>query len=252
MLKHAIQFVGAGPGDPELLTLKAHRLLSQCDVCVWAGSLIHPQILQALPPHAVCHDSAPLHLEQIIELMAQAYEKGLRVVRLHTGEPSVYGAIAEQMDRLDEQKIPYEQVPGISSFQAAAAALQVELTAPEVSQVVMLARVAGRTPVPADQELEKLAATRSTLCLYLSTPQLSSLCQRLIPFYGLECPAALVYKASWPEQKVFRGTLQTLPAQLEGQGIGATALILIGHALQRPLTVASRLYAADFAHGARP
>lgn len=251
-MKYPIAFVGAGPGDPELLTLKAHRLLTECDICVWAGSLIHPKILDALPAHAVRHDSAPLHLEQIVDLLRDGYERGLRVVRLHTGEPSVYGAIAEQMDLLDQSGIPYVQVPGISSFQAAAATLQVELTAPEVSQVVMLARVAGRTPVPADQELEKLAATRSTLCLYLSTPQLASLCKRLLPFYGPECPAALVYKASWPDEKVFRGTLESLPAMLEGQGIGATALILVGHALQRPLAVASRLYAADFAHGARP
>ena len=251
-MKHPIAFVGAGPGDPELLTLKAHRLLTECDVCVWAGSLIHPKILDALPAHAVQHDSAPLHLAQIVDLLRDGYERGLKVVRLHTGEPSVYGAIAEQMDLLDNAGIPYVQVPGISSFQAAAATLQVELTAPEVSQVVMLARVAGRTPVPADQELEKLATTRSTLCLYLSTPQLASLCKRLIPFYGPECPAALVYKASWPDERVFRGNLSTLPTQLEGQGIGATALILVGHALQRPLAVASRLYAADFVHGARP
>lgn len=251
-MKHPVQFVGAGPGDPELLTLKAHRLLSQCDVCVWAGSLIHPRILEALPATAVRHDSAPLHLEQIVELMRAAYENGQHVVRLHTGEPSVYGAIAEQMDQLDELGIPYEQVPGISSFQAAAAALRVELTAPEVSQVVMLARVAGRTPVPETQELERLAATRSTLCLYLSTAQLDSVCARLIPFYGAECPAAVIYKASWPDERVFRGSLTTLPELLQGTGIGATALILVGHALQRPLSVASRLYAADFAHGARP
>lgn len=247
-----VQFVGAGPGDPELLTLKAHRLLSECDLCVWAGSLIHPRILDALPPHAVRHDSAPLHLHQIVDLLREGYTQGKRVVRLHTGEPSVYGAIAEQMDLLDQYQIPYDQVPGISSFQAAAAALRVELTAPEVSQVVMLARVAGRTPVPADQELEKLAATRATLCLYLSTPQLASLCARLVPFYGPDCPAALLYKASWPDERIFKGTLSTLPALLENTGIGATALILVGHALQRPLSVASRLYAADFAHGARP
>jgi len=251
-MKHPIQFVGAGPGDPELLTLKAQRLLAECDLCIWAGSLIHPLILNALPAHASRYDSAPLHLEQILDLLVTGYAEGKRVVRLHTGEPSVYGAIAEQMDELDKLGIPYAQVPGISSFQAAAAALRVELTAPEISQVVMLARVAGRTPVPDTQELEKLAATRSTLCLYLSTPQLSSLCARLIPFYGEDCPAALVYKASWPEERLFRGTLKTLPNQLEGQGIGATAMILVGHALQRPLTKASRLYAADFAHGARP
>jgi precorrin-4/cobalt-precorrin-4 C11-methyltransferase len=172
------------------------------------------------------------------------------VVRLHSGDPSIYGAIREQMRELDALGIGYQVVPGISAFQAAAAALRTELTAPELSQTIILTRAAGRTPVPAAQELQRLAATRATLCLFLSVQRLEELAQTLTVEYGSECPVAVVYRASWPDEQVIRGTLGTIAAQVAVEGIGRTALIVVGQALAR-IGPASRLYDAGFSHGYR-
>ncbi|RMD78689.1 MAG: cobalt-precorrin-4 C(11)-methyltransferase, partial [Lentisphaerae bacterium] len=177
-------FVGAGPGDPELLTLKAHRLLTTARCCIYAGSLIAPEVIALLPEDCTKYDSAALDLNQTHTIIREHTAEGIDVIRLHTGDPAIYGAIAEQIRLLDRDGIAYECVPGISSFQAATAALKVELTAPEVSQTIILSRVAGRTPVPAEQELEQLAATRATLCLFLSIHKIDEICRRLIPFYG--------------------------------------------------------------------
>ena len=240
-------FVGAGPGDPELLTIKAERLLRGCAVCIYAGSLVSPAVLALLPPTAERHDSATLTLEEIIALCRDAQARGLDVVRLHTGEPALYGAIREQMRELDRLGIAYEVVPGISSFQAAAAALCAELTAPEVSQTVILTRTAGRTPMPGEQDLRALAATRSTLCIFLSVHKLEEVAATLAEFYGPACPAAVVFHASWPDQLVIEGTLADLAEKVATAGIRKTAMILVGHALARK-GAASKLYDAAFTH----
>lgn len=240
-------FVGAGPGDPELLTLKAARLLREARICIFAGSLVGPAIMELIPADAERHDSAEMNLEQIIEVCRQAQGRGVDVIRLHSGEPSIYGAIGEQMNALDALGIAYEVVPGISSFQAAAAALKVELTAPEVSQTVILTRTAGRTPLPAGQELERLAASRATLCIFLSTHKVGEIAGTLAAHYGAECPAAVVYHASRADQQVIRGTLADLPERVAASGIRKTAQVMVGWALARQ-GAASKLYDASFTH----
>jgi len=243
-------FVGAGPGDAELLTRKAERLLRSCRFCIYAGSLVSPEVLALIPADAEKHDSAALSLQQTIALCLKARERGLDVVRLHSGDPSIYGAIREQMDELDAAGIDYEVIPGVSSFQAAAAALRTELTAPEVAQTIILSRVADRTPVPPEQELGRLAATHATLCLFLSVHKLESIARTLTAHYGAECPAAVVYRASWPDQQIVSGTLADIAAKTAAARISKTALIFVGRALERGLP-ASKLYDASFSHGHR-
>ena len=245
-----IHFVGAGPGDPELLTRKGERLLRAAQVCVWAGSLVNPALLEFLPGECVAHDSASMDLEAIINVLAEAHRQGLPAVRLHTGDPSIYGAINEQMDRLDALGIPYQVVPGVSSFQGAAAALASELTAPEVSQAVLLTRVAGRTPMPAGQDLATLCAGKPTLCLFLSIDRCAEVCAQLAGIYGADCPAATVYRATWPDERILRGTLADLAAQVQAAGVTRQGLLLVGRALGRHAPV-SKLYDAAFAHGWR-
>lgn len=246
-----IRFVGAGPGDPELLTVRAARLLAECQVLVWAGSLVHPSIAALAPAGCRVHDSASMDLGEIVAVLVDAHERGLRAVRLHTGEPSLWGAIGEQIEELRRRDIPVEVVPGISAFQAAAAALGQELTRPEVAQAVVLARAPGRTPVPAGQEPEVFARTGATMCLYLSSGLLEGTVAKLVPEYGPECPAALVARASWPEQTVLRGNLRDIPAMAREAGIDRLAVLLVGPALAGGAPP-SRLYAAEFGHGWRP
>ncbi len=243
-------FVGAGPGDPELLTLRAHRLLASCRICVYAGSLVSPEVVGVVPADAEKHDSAGMTLEDMEEVFLRAKEADIDVVRLHTGDPSIYGAIREQMNILDRLEIGYEVVPGVSSFQAAAAALKAELTAPEISQTVILSRTSGRTPMPEKQELEHLAATGSTLCLFLSVHKLGEVAKELSRFYGEDCPIGVIYRASWPDQLVIEGTLADIAPKVETAGITKTAMIVVGHALNRDIPV-SRLYHAHFTHGYR-
>lgn len=246
-----VYFVGAGPGDPELLTLKARRLLSEIRICVYAGSLVNPQILDLLDPPCERHDSAGMDLDQILAVFRRAHERDIDVVRLHTGEPSIYGAIGEQMDALDRLGIDYEVVPGVSAFQASAAALRVELTAPEIAQTVILTRAPGRTPVPPAEDLSRLAQSRATLCIFLSANKVRALAPMLAEHYGTDCPAAVVYHASWPDERVVRGTLADIAGRLEAEGIRRTAMFLVGHALARPAPHASKLYDQSFSHGYR-
>lgn len=246
-----IHFVGAGPGDPELLTVKASRLLRECRVLVWAGSLVHPAIADLAPADCERHDSASMDLGEIVEVLADAHERGLPTVRLHTGEPSLWGAIGEQIEELDRRGVPVDVVPGISAFQAAAAALGQELTRPEVAQAVVLARAPGRTPVPVGQEPEVFARTGATMCLYLSSGLLEGTVAKLVPEYGGDCPAALVARASWPEQKILRGRLDEIAAMAREAGIDRLAVLLVGRALAGGAPP-SRLYAAEFGHGWRP
>lgn len=243
-----VWFVGAGPGDPELLTRKAERLLRSAQVCVYAGSLVNPQLLEFLPAACRRHDSAKMTLEHMADVYREAQAANTDVIRLHSGESAIYGATAEQMVVLDALGIEYEVVPGISAFQAAAAALKKELTPAEISQTVIITRPSGRTPLPPEQELEKLAAAKATLCIYLGTPQLAKIMAQLTPFYGAACPAALIFHVSWPDQKVFTGTLATL-ADIVGQdpGITKTSLILVGWALGSA-KARSKLYDGSFTH----
>lgn len=243
-------FVGAGPGDPELLTVKAARLLRECRCCVYAGSLVSPGVVALVPETAEKYDSAGMTLEETTAVCVKARGQGIDVIRLHTGDPSIYGAIREQMAELDRLGIAYEVVPGVSSFQAAAAALKTELTAPEISQTIVLTRTAGRTPMPPGQELERLAATGSTLCLFLSVHNMAEVARALAAHYGADCPVAVVFRASWPDQKIVEGTLAGIAGKVEAAGIGKTAMIVVGRALERRGAV-SRLYAGDFSHGYR-
>jgi precorrin-4/cobalt-precorrin-4 C11-methyltransferase len=242
-----VYFVGAGPGDPELMTVKAARMLASCRCCIYAGSLVSPGVLALLPEGAEKHDSAALTLKEIIVLCRSASERGVDVIRLHSGDPSIYGAIREQMNELDRLGIGYEVVPGVSSFQAAAAALKTELTAPEVAQTIILTRAAGRTPLPPEQELERLAQTHATLCIFLSVDRIHELSQTLARHYGQDCPAAVVCRASWPDQQILRGTLRDIADQVTAEKITKTAMILVGQALARNIPV-SRLYHAEFSH----
>ncbi len=245
-----VYFVGAGPGDPELLTLKAERLLRRARVCIWAGSLINPELLGLLPEGCQVHDSSGLDLQQTTELCLRAHEANLDVVRLHTGEPSLYGAIAEQMRALDAHGVAHELIPGISAWQAAAAALRVELTAPEIAQAVVLGRVSGRTPVPEAHDLPELARLKTTLCLYLSVDRISEIARACIPHHGPDCPAAVVYHASWPDEHVVRGTLEDIAERVQAAGIERNALVVIGRALLGG-GPCSRLYSSEFDHGYR-
>jgi precorrin-4/cobalt-precorrin-4 C11-methyltransferase len=243
-------FVGAGPGDPELLTRKAARLLESCQCCVYAGSLVSPEVVALVPADAEKYDSAGMTLEETTAVCIKARERGIDVIRLHTGDPSIYGAIREQMVELDRLGIAYEVVPGVSSFQAAAAALKTELTAPEVSQTIILTRTAGRTPMPAGQELERMAQTQATLCIFLSVHNMAEVAQTLSAHYGADCPIAVVYRASWPDQIIAEGTLADIAGKVAKAGIGKTAMIVVGRALERSGAV-SRLYSGEFTHGYR-
>lgn len=242
-----VYFVGAGPGEPDLLTVRADRLIRTCRVCIYAGSLVSPAVLEIIPGDAERYNSAEMSLGEMASIYGNAKEKGLDVVRLHSGDPSIYGAIREQMDELDRLGIEYEVIPGISSFQASAAALKTELTAPEIAQTIILTRTSGRTPLPPEQELEKLGRTKATLCIFLSGKKMEEVARELSPSYGWDCPAAVVYHASWPDQKIVVGSLEDIAAKVKEAGIGETSLIIVGRALSRNLPV-SKLYDAGFSH----
>lgn len=242
-----VYFVGAGPGDPELLTVKALQRLKTARCCIYAGSLVNPAVLRFLPPKAERHDSAGMSLGEIIAVCRSAHQRNVDVIRLHSGEPALYGAIGEQMRELDKLEIEYEVIPGISAFQAAAAALRKELTAPEVSQTVILTRAAGRTPMPPEQELDRLAALRATLCIFLSTPKIAEVARVLSGSYGADCPAAVGYHVSWPDQQIITGTLNDIAGKVAQAGFEKTAIILVGPALGKA-GQASKLYDKHFSH----
>ncbi len=245
-----IYFVGAGPGDPELLTVKAQKILQQTHCCIWAGSLVNPDILQLLPENARVLDSSKMNLNEIVLEMVHEHRTGKTVARLHTGDPALYGAIGEQMDKLRAQDISFEIIPGVSAFQGAAASLQIELTRPKLSQSVVLTRAEGRTPMPAMEQLVSFAATGATLCLYLSVNQIENVVRQVQPQLGKECPVAVVYKATWPEEKWLLGTLDTIVGKTREAKIEKTALIIIGRVLAET-GVPSKLYDAGFSHGYR-
>jgi precorrin-4/cobalt-precorrin-4 C11-methyltransferase len=245
-----VYFVGAGPGDPELLTIKADRLLKTCDICIYAGSLVSPAVTGLIPETARKYDSARMSLSEIVSVFEKARQEDRNVVRLHSGDPSLYGAIGEQMNALDDRGIGYEVIPGVSSFQAAAAVLCTELTAPEVSQTVILTRTEGRTPLPEPHALTRLAETKATLCIFLSIHMIGEIAAQLIPHYGAVCPVAVVHRVSWPGQIIIRGTLADIATHVEAENLKSTAIIIVGQSLSRGLPH-SRLYSDSFSHGFR-
>ena len=241
-----VHFVGAGPGAPDLITLRGKSLLEQADVIIYAGSLVNPALLDYAKPGCEIHNSAYMTLAQVLAVIGPAVRAGRTVVRLHTGDPSVYGAIREQMDEMDKLGVEYDVTPGVSSFCGAAAALRAEYTLPQVSQTVILTRAEGRTPVPEGQGIRELAAHGATMVIFLSAGILKKLSAELIAGgYAPDTPAAIVYKATWPEEKVVRCTVATLESAAEMHGITKTALITVGNFLGDEYGF-SRLYAPDF------
>ena len=230
-----VHFVGAGPGAPDLITLRGAALLKQADVIIYAGSLVNPALLELARADCEVHNSAEMTLEQVIGVMKQAEAAGKTTVRLHTGDPCVYGAIREQMDALDELGISYDDVPGVSSFCGAAAALRAEYTLPGVSQSVIITRLAGRTPVPEAESLASMASHGASMAVFLSGGMLERVQEELLKgAYTEDTPAALVYKATWPEEKTVRCTVGTLAQAGEAHGISKTALVLVGNFLDSP------------------
>lgn len=246
-----IHFVGAGPGASDLITLRGARLLKEAGMIIYAGSLVNPELLKYAGKDCEIYDSAGMTLDEVIEKLSDAHGRGMDAVRLHTGDPSVYGAIREQMDRLKELGIPYDITPGVSSFCAAAAAAEAEYTLPSVSQTVIITRMEGRTPVPDREKIRSLAAHHASMVLFLSSGMLEALSSELIAGgYEPDTHAALVYKASWPEQKVVRGRLADIPRLAAEAGINRTALVLVGDFLGDEYEL-SKLYDKHFSHGYR-
>lgn len=241
-----VNFVGAGSGAVDLITVRGQRLLEEADVIVYAGSLVNPGILDGRKESCEVHNSAYMTLEEVIEVMEAAHREGKQVVRLHTGDPSIYGAVREQMDELKKRGIPYEICPGVSSFCGAAAALKAEYTLPDVSQSVVITRMAGRTPVPERESIRSFAAHQATMVIFLSTGLLEELKRELqAGGYAPDTPAAIVYKATWPDEKVCRCTVETLADTAEKEGITKTALIAVGRFLEGDYQ-RSELYNPEF------
>ncbi len=242
-----IYFVGAGSGAEDLITVRGQRLLQQADVIIYAGSLVNPELLKERKESCAIYNSAKMTLEEVIAVMVRAEKAGQMTVRLHTGDPCLYGAIREQMDILTEQGIAYESCPGVSSFCGAASALDLEYTLPEISQSVVITRMAGRTPVPERESIRAFAAHQATMVIFLSTGMLKQLSEELIAGgYEAETPAAIVYKATWPEEKKFICTVGTLAETAKREGIKKTALILVGNVIGCQTYERSKLYDPTF------
>lgn len=242
-----VHIVGAGPGGVDLITVRGQRLLGEADVVIYAGSLVNPELLTLAKKGAEVHDSARMTLEEVMEVVEQSFARGLCVVRLHTGDPCIYGAIREQMDWMDEKGIPYDICPGVSSFCGAAAALSMEYTLPDVTQSVVITRMEGRTPVPEKESIRSFAAHGAAMVVFLSTGMLEALSRELVAGgYGEDTPAAIVYKATWPEEKVVRCTVGTLEESARREDIRKTALIVVGDSVAGKGYERSRLYDPGF------
>ena len=242
-----VHFVGAGSGAADLITVRGMRLLEQADVIIYAGSLVNPELLEYKKEDCEVYNSAKMTLEEVLEVIFAAEEKGLTTVRLHTGDPSLYGAIREQMDVLDEKGITYDYCPGVSSFCGAASALNLEYTLPDVSQSVIITRMAGRTPVPEKESIESFAAHQATMVVFLSTGMLEELSRRLIAGgYTADTPAAIVYKATWEDEKKFICTVGTLAQTAKENNITKTALMIIGDVVTHSRYNRSELYNPEF------
>lgn len=247
-----VAFVGAGPGDPELITVKGQRLLREADRVIYAGSLVPESLLSACKPGAVLLDSASMTLEETHAAVMEGVRRGQRVVRLHTGDPGLYGAIHEQMALLDREGVAYQVVPGVSAVFAAAAELGCQLTLPHVSQTVIITRAAGKTPVPDRESLEKLAAHGATLIIYLSVQLIDDVVLALRSAYGPETPVVVAYRVGWPDQTIVRGALEDIAQRVRAAGIRRQAIIMVGDVFQQVRQpVRSCLYEGSFAHGFR-
>ena len=244
-----VHFIGAGPGAADLITIRGLRLIQKCQVCLYAGSLVPEEIVKAAPQHARVIDTAPLHLDQIIAEIKAAHDKGLDVARVHSGDPSIYGATAEQMRRLDALNIPYDVTPGVPAFAAAAAALKAEFTLPEVAQSIIITRTTMKaSAMPPGEELEKLGASKATLAIHLSIRNLAHVERALTPHYGADCPVVVAYRVSWPDEQFIHGTLSTIAKKTRAAKITRTALVLVGHVFGHNTFRDSALYDAKHEH----
>ena len=242
-----VHFVGAGPGAPDLITVRGKQYLEEADVIIYAGSLVNPKLLEYTKDICTIYNSAKMTLEEVISVMEKAEAEGKTTVRLHTGDPCIYGAVREQMDILDEKGIPYDSCPGVSSFCGAASALNLEYTLPEISQSAIITRMEGRTPVPAKESIQSFAAHQATMVIFLSTGMLEELSRRLIEGgYREDTPAAIVYKATWEDEKKFICTVGTLAQTAKENNITKTALMIIGDAVKTSDYERSKLYDPEF------
>jgi precorrin-4/cobalt-precorrin-4 C11-methyltransferase len=244
-------FIGAGPGDPDLITVKGQRLIRSCPVIIYAGSLVPEAVIEGHQALQVVN-SAELHLEQIIALMKSAHANGQDVARVHSGDPSLYGAIGEQIRCLRALEIPFEIIPGVTATAACAALLGTELTLPDISQSVILTRYADKTAMPEGEELGELARHKATMAIHLGVNNLGKIVAELAPHYGLDCPIAVVHRASWPDQDWVVGTLSDIEDKVRAKGFRRTALILVGRVLGNDVFGESSLYRAGHAHVFRP
>ena len=248
-----VWFVGAGPGDPDLLTVRGRDVIARCPVCLYAGSLVPPAVIGHAPAEARIVDTASMTLDEIVAEIEAAHAEGRDVARVHSGDPSLYGAIGEQMRRLDALGIGYEIVPGVPAYAAAAAALKRELTLPGVAQTVILTRTAMKaSSMPNNEDLETLGMSGGTLAIHLSVRDLKRICDDLIPHYGPDCPVAVAYRASWPDERIVRGTLADIRGKVRAAKITRTALVIVGRVLDPPGFRNSALYDPDHAHLLRP
>ncbi len=249
----SVHFIGAGPGAPDLITVRGLKLIQQAPVVLYAGSLVPEAIIAEASDNARVIDTAPLHLDEIIDEIKSAHKKGLDVARVHSGDPSLYGAIAEQMRRLDELGIDYDVTPGVSAYAAAAATMKSELTLPGISQTIVLTRTAVRSSdMPKGEDLDTLGKSGATLAIHLSVNNMARVVRDLVPHYGEDCPVAVVYRASWPDEKIIPGTLENIREKVKEADITRTALIMVGRVLGENAFEDSRLYAADHHHVLRP
>ena len=245
-----VYFIGAGPGDPELITVKGKKAIEMSGYCIYAGSLVNPDILKYCGKDTRVYDSASMTLDEIINIIEEAKKDNKDVARVHTGDPSIFGAIQEQMSELDKRGIDYEVIPGVSSFLAAASTLKQELTLPGVSQTVIITRIEGRTPVPETEGLEVLAKSKATLCIFLSVNEIDKVVSILKPVYGTNCPVAIVYKASWKDEKVIISNLSDVADEITRNDIKKTAIIIVGDVLSKNFEY-SKLYGKHFKHSYR-
>ena len=248
-----IHFIGAGPGAPDLITVRGLNYIKASQVCLYAGSLVPKEVVREAPTNAEVIDTATMHLDQIIEAMKKADDSGMDVARVHSGDPSIYGAIAEQIRRLEELNINYDITPGVPAFVAAAAALKRELTLPEVSQTVIVTRTTGKASnMPKGEELAFLAKSGATLAIHLSIRNLRKVTEDLIPHYGKQCPVYIIYRVTWPDQGIIAGTLSDIRMKVRSAKITRTALIMVGEVFGANDFIDSRLYSKDHRHILRP
>ncbi len=242
-----VYFIGAGPGDPELITVKGRRLISEADVVIYAGSLVNPDILQCAKKDAAIYNSATMNLDEVLKVTIDAVNEGKTVARVHTGDPAIYGAIQEQMDGLRAAGIEdFEVIPGVSSFLATAAALKQEYTLPNVSQTIIVTRMEGRTPMPPKEKLSLLASHGATMCIFLSVQAIEDVMAELVAGgYNKTTPVAIVERATWPDQRIFRGTIETIPGIIKEAGVARQAMIVVSHVLDSDYDL-SKLYDSHF------